>query len=117
MNITQVFAGVVDAVKANYSSHAEDNEETAADLAEALIKLHYLVTSCEIIASDDVTSKARTFGNNLQITLEWLDRPEMSLRAAEFDDVWNPTVDAFYSLSRAMRFDLGSIDDGGERDA
>lgn len=111
MNITQVFADVVDAVQANYSSHAENNDETVANLAKALRKLQYLVTSCVIIASDDVTSQARTFGGGLRATLDWLARPEMSPRATDFDDVWNPTVDAFHALAKAMRLDLGSIHD------
>lgn len=36
----------------------------------------------------------------------------MKLRGRNFDDVWDPAVDAFELLTNAMRVDLGSIDDG-----
>ncbi|MFJ1763544.1 hypothetical protein ACIOD2_24745 [Amycolatopsis sp. NPDC088138] len=112
LKITQVFADAVAALSAYLSSQSDGDTETVHELAGALRRLQDLVTSCAIIASEDVTSAARAFGGRLRATLDWLARPDMKLRGRNFDHVWDPTVDAFELLTNAMRVDLGSIDDG-----
>jgi hypothetical protein len=111
LKITQVFADAVTALSSSYASQTEGNE-TVRELADALRRLQDLVTSCVVIASEDVTSAARAFGGRLRASLDWLARPDMKWRGRNFDDVWDPAVDAFESLANAMRIDLGSIDDG-----
>ncbi|WP_326955314.1 hypothetical protein [Amycolatopsis sp. NBC_01286] len=112
LKITQVFADAVTALSVSRSDRSEGNAETVLELAGALRRLQDLVTSCAIVASEDVTSAARGFGGRLRATRDWLARPDMKLRGRNFDDVWDPAVDAFELLTNAMRVDLGSIDDG-----
>jgi len=112
LKITQVFADAVTALSASHAGPAGGPPETVAELAGALRRLQDLVTSCVVVASEEVTSTARTFGGRLQASRDWLARPGSQLKGRNFDDVWDPTVDAFESLAKAMRVDLGSIDDG-----
>ncbi|MFJ9785203.1 hypothetical protein ACIRSS_36920 [Amycolatopsis sp. NPDC101161] len=72
LKITQVFADAVSALSASYADQAGGHTETDAELAGALRRLQDLVTSCVIIASEEVTSTARTFGGRLQASRDWL---------------------------------------------